>query len=111
MHLDRIIPGINMHFRTVVICEISCRAEKYSGHMHQFAHREVYKEGADKEQMYVKDDIDVLGHNRFKGNQTHRQFLHAHDIGLQEISHDDTGKADCAYQKQREIILSKRYIS
>ena len=45
---------------TVVVCQISCGTQKNSCHVHQFAHREIDEQSADKEEMDVKNNVNII---------------------------------------------------
>ncbi len=82
MNFNGVIPRIDVHYRAVGIRKISCGAEENPCQMHQFAHGDIDKESADKEQVDIKDRADPLGHRGTKGDQPHREFFNPYHVGL-----------------------------
>jgi hypothetical protein len=87
MDLNRVIPRIDVHYCTVGVRKISCRAEEYACHMHQLAHGDIDKESADEEQVDIEDRTDPLGHCGTKSDQPHSEFFNTYNVGLKEIPH------------------------
>ena len=107
MNFDRIIPGIDVPIRPVVIGHISGGAQEDSACMHKFAEWEIGDQHRNEKQVDKKDNSYPLRNGGAKAHQTGDQLLDAGDINPDEIPHEDAGTSQGDDKKEREVVGGK----
>ena len=72
------------------------------------AEGKVGQEGTDQKEVDVKEDPDAFRHFGMEGDQAQGQLLHAHDVHLQNVPHQNARDGDPADQEKRKVIRGKR---
>ena len=92
---------------SAVIHQVSCRAEKSSCHVGNFAEGQVDKEGTDKKKMEIKGQTYSGGNHRMETHQPHTHFFYFEEVYLKKIPHEDTRYYNTCNEKDGKVVRGK----